>query len=151
MCQSPRNNNIHIWTKHPTIRYPSRLASHFSPERVKHLWYTWIAWAFLRFPEKIRPNEYCLWEVNSSFYMKIVSLCQSVNSSWKIVVQNTGCVFTYFVADTKIAFGCKFAAPLNNKYPQTNLLRPISHDTESVSMRSKDSAAYTWLSDIFKR
>ena len=51
---------------------------------------------------KIRPNKYCLREVNLVFHMYIFSLmCQSVNLFRKIAVSNIGCVFVYFCGGNK--------------------------------------------------
>ena len=39
-------------------------------------------------------------------------MCHNVNLSQVIVVQNAGCAFVYFVADTKIVFSYNFVPPL---------------------------------------
>ena len=38
-------------------------------------------------------------------------MCHSVNWSLNITVQNAGCVFAIFVADTKIIFAYNFGGP----------------------------------------
>ena len=56
----------------------------------------------LGLPEKRRPNKYCLWEVNLFFCILIVILiCQSVDLSRKIAVQNAGRIFAYFCGENK--------------------------------------------------
>ena len=42
-------------------------------------------------------------------------MCQSVNVSGKMAVQNAGYVFGNFCADTKIFFGYNFVTPLITK------------------------------------
>ena len=43
-------------------------------------------------------------------YEIVILMCQSVNLSWKIVVQNACCAFAYFVAGTKIICSYNFVA-----------------------------------------
>ena len=82
--------------------YVWRFVNRFFSDKVKRKKYTWFGWPFFRFPEKIRPNKNCLWEANLFLYMKIVSLIyQSINLSWKIVVQNTGYVYAYLCCGPK--------------------------------------------------
>ena len=71
----------------------------------KNLKFTRSAWFSCRFPKKIRPKEYCLWELNLFFYIEMFSLeLQSVSLSWKIVLLVFKLLLVFlpsFVADTK--------------------------------------------------
>ena len=74
----------------------------------------WSVWDFFGFPEKRRPNKCCSGEVNLFFYIYIVSLiCEKVNLSWKIAVQNVGCVFAYFCGGHKNNFRLQFRNSFN--------------------------------------
>ena len=54
-----------------------------------------------------------MWEVNSFFYIQIVSLiCQSVNLSWKIAAQNAAVTTLIFATAANITFGYNFVASL---------------------------------------
>ena len=56
---------------------------------------------------------------------------QSVNLSWKIVIQNAGDIFAYFCGGHKIICGHNFVAPLNifvSIYVSTYVLRVIRND-----------------------
>ena len=56
---------------------------------------------------------------------------QSVNLSWKIVIQNAGYIFIYFCGGHKIICGHNFVAPLNifvSIYVSTYVLRVIRND-----------------------
>ena len=71
----------------------------------KNLKFTRFAWFFCQFPEKIRPKEYCLWELNLFFYIEMFSLeLQSESLSWKIVLLVFKLLLVFlpsFVVDTK--------------------------------------------------
>ena len=71
--------------------------------------------SFFGFTEKIRPNNYCLWEDNLFVYMQIFRLtCQSEKDSQKIAAQNGGCVFTYFCGGHKNNFLLQFRSSFNS-------------------------------------
>ena len=50
-------------------------------------------------------------------------MCQNLNLSWKIAVQNVGCISIYFVADTKLIYGYNFVAPLKYSVSPISLIR----------------------------
>ena len=82
-------------------------------DRVKTCGILWSVKVFFGLLEKRRPNKPCLWKVNLFLYFEIVWYCKNVNLSRKIAAKNSGCFLAYFfVADTKIVFGCDFLAPL---------------------------------------
>ena len=71
----------------------------------KNLCLLWSVWVFFAFLETRRPNNYCLWEVNSISYMQIFSLMyQNVNLVWNMIVWNVGCVFSHFCGGHKNNF-----------------------------------------------
>ena len=93
-------------------------------------------WLFFRFPEKIRPNGYCLWKVNLFFYMQIISfICWSVNLSRKIALPNAGCVLDYFGGGHKKSLRLQFRSFFKNlisTFPKTETkvrahLTPVTH------------------------
>ena len=50
----------------------------------------------------------------NTVFLNVDSLmCQSLNLSWEMAVQNAGCVFAYFCGWHKINLRCNFVAPLN--------------------------------------
>ena len=61
------NNNIHTGEKFFYSSYVWRFGSRFFLDRVKKLVVYLVYMTFFRFPEKIRPIEYWLWEVNLFF------------------------------------------------------------------------------------
>ena len=85
------------------LLYIKRFASRLFSDRVKKLVvYFGLYESSLGLPEKRRPNKYCLWEVNLFFCILIVILiCQSVDLSRKIAVQNAGRIFAYFCGGHK--------------------------------------------------
>ena len=64
-----------------------------------------------------RLNKYYLWEESLVFYMKIFTLIsQSVHLIRKIAVQSVCSVFAFFLANTKIIFGCNFKTSLKSSF-----------------------------------
>ena len=61
--------------------------------------------SYFTFTEKRRLNKYCLCKVNLMLYVQVFSLIgQDMNLAPKVVVQNVGCIFTYFCGGRKNNF-----------------------------------------------